>query len=115
MGLSMNNRLMQAPAIDKSKPGVYLAYGNAPKRFRALDRDLTPIGNSPACDIGMDGVGVFPVHCIIIRGSDGFYVRNCAGRASTRLNGSGIQEALLHDTDLLQVGPFVLEMHLPPT
>lgn len=111
----MNDRRKPAQAIDPSQPGIYLTYGSSPKHFRPLDRDLILIGNAPACDIGMEGVGVFPVHCIITRGSDGFYVRNCAGRASTRLNGSGIQEAQLHDTDLLQVGPFVLEMHLPPT
>jgi hypothetical protein len=112
MGLAMNDRTKNA-GITERRPGVYLTYGNAPRRFRPLDRELTLIGNAPACDIGMDGVGVFPVHCVIIRGSDGFYVRNCAGRASTRLNGAGIQESQLHDADLLQVGPFVLEMHLP--
>lgn len=108
----MNKR--QAPPVKQAQPGLSIIYGNMPKRFRPLDRDLMLIGSAPGCEIGIEAVGVFPVHCVLIRGDDAFYVRNCAGKGGTRLNGAHIQEAKLFDSDVLQIGPFVLEVHVPP-
>jgi len=100
--------------IDSAQPALIVTYGNTAKKRRALDRDVLLLGRAHACDIGLDAIGVLPVHCVITRRQQGFYIRNCAGHGGTRLNGESIFESPLHDADALQIGPFSFQVHIPP-
>ncbi len=68
----------------------------------------------PSCDISLASPEVAPVHCILLRTAEGWRVRDCSGgRHATRLNGESIHDEPLRDTDVLQVGTFSFEFHLP--
>ena len=65
------------------------------------------------CDIGLDAPDVSSLHCMIWRGAAGLQIRDCGSRAGTRINGDTVQEAMLHDGDILQIGPFSFRVYVP--
>jgi hypothetical protein len=75
---------------------------------------VTVLGKARGCDIGLVAPDVSNVHCVIIHLADQFHIRDCASRSGTRLNGQAVTEAVLADGDILQVGPFSFQVHLPP-
>ncbi|PWT92096.1 MAG: hypothetical protein C5B56_02870 [Proteobacteria bacterium] len=101
-------------ALDPIQPALIVTYGNTPRKHRPLTRPVTVLGKARGCDIGLAAPDVSNVHCVIVRIADKFYVRDCASRAGTRLNGDPVDEALLHDGDILQIGPFSFQVYLPP-
>jgi hypothetical protein len=102
------------PPLRAGQPALIVTCGNTTRKYRLLDRDLLVLGRASSCDVGLSCPGVAPVHCIIVRTSDGWHIRDCAGgRSPTRINGRAIHEATLRDTDVLQVGTFSFEVRLP--
>jgi pSer/pThr/pTyr-binding forkhead associated (FHA) protein len=99
------------------KPGqaaLVVTYGNTTRRFHPLEGDLVVLGRTPSCDITLISPEVSSVHCVLHHRSDGWHLRDCCGgRHATRLNGRGIREEKLHDSDVVQVGSFSFEMRLP--
>jgi DNA repair exonuclease SbcCD ATPase subunit len=71
------------------------------------------LGRAPSCDLGLVSPEVAPVHCVIVHVPEGWRVRDCSGRAGTRVNGKAIQDEPLSHGDTLQVGTFSFELHLP--
>ncbi len=101
-------------SFDPDQPALIVTYGSTGKRHRALNRPALVLGKARGCDIGLVAPDVSNLHCVIARTPDGFQVRDCASRTGTRLNGRAVTEALLHDGDVLQVGPFSFRVYLPP-
>jgi chromosome segregation ATPase len=99
--------------FDANKPGLVLLYGNTSKKYRYLDRDVLVIGRARGCDMGLDAPDVSSLHCVISRAGTGFAIRDCQSRSGTKINGNPIREAVLHDGDLLQLGPFSFRVNLP--
>jgi hypothetical protein len=97
------------------QPMLVVTQGNTSRRYRPLDNDVIVLGRAPGCDIGLDADDVSALHCVILRTPAGFRIRNYTRRGGTRLNGVAVQEALLHDGDLLQVSAFCFRVHLPET
>src|SRR5262249_23501213 len=56
---------------------------------------------------------VAPVHCILVRVAEGWKLRDCSGRPGTRVNGRVVEETLLDDADVIQIGAFTFQAHLP--
>jgi pSer/pThr/pTyr-binding forkhead associated (FHA) protein len=107
---------MRKEREDKLEPGqptLIVTYGNTTRKHRPLDRDVTVLGRAPGCDVGLESPEVAPVHCLIVRVTDGWRLRDCSGRLGTRLNGRAARDELLHDEDVLQVGSFSFKLHLP--
>lgn len=107
---------MRKEREDKLEPGqptLVVTYGNTTRKHRPLERDVTVLGRAPGCDIGLESPEVAPVHCLIVRVTDGWRLRDCSGRLGTRLNGRAARDELLHDEDVLQVGSFSFKLHLP--
>jgi pSer/pThr/pTyr-binding forkhead associated (FHA) protein len=100
--------------FDPCQAALIVTYGSTTRKHRLLDRDVLVIGQHRNCDFELASPEVAPVHCLVIRGSDGWRVRDCGSRTGTRLNGKRIQEAPLCDSDALQIGPFSFQAHLPP-
>jgi pSer/pThr/pTyr-binding forkhead associated (FHA) protein len=100
-------------SFDASEPALIVTYGNTTRKRRRLDRDVLLIGQNRACDIGLVSPEIAPIHCLVIRSHDGFRLRDCGSRCGTRINGKAIQEAPLHDTDAIQIGPFSFQAYLP--
>ncbi len=101
--------------MDKTQPALLVQHGNTAQKHRPLDRAAVTLGQARGCDIELDAPEVSTVHCIITRGPDGLFIRDCNSRMGTRVNGERIKEGYLHDADILQVGPFSFQVYVPPS
>jgi pSer/pThr/pTyr-binding forkhead associated (FHA) protein len=99
--------------MDKTQPALLVQHGNTAQKHRPVDRAAIALGQARGCDIELDAPEVSSIHCIISRGPDGLYIRDCNSRMGTRVNGERIKEAYLHDADVLQVGPFSFQIYVP--
>jgi hypothetical protein len=106
--------MRQDEQLETTQPALMVTYGHTPKRCRPLDKDVLLLGRSPFCDLVLSSPEVAAVHCVLARGADGWRVRDCGGRAGTRVNGESAQDEPLRDGDTLQVGAFCFEVRLPP-
>src|SRR5438876_1200369 len=101
--------------MDKTQPALLVQHGNTAQKHRPLDRAGVTLGQARGCDIELDAPEVSSIHCIITRGPDGLFIRDCNSRMGTRVNGERIKEGYLHDADILQVGPFSFQVYVPPS
>jgi pSer/pThr/pTyr-binding forkhead associated (FHA) protein len=101
--------------MDKTQPALLVQHGNTAQKHRPIDRAAVALGQARGCDIELDAPEVSSIHCIISRGPDGVYIRDCNSRMGTRINGERIKECYLHDADVLQVGPFSFLVYVPPS
>jgi hypothetical protein len=99
--------------IDPQQPALIVTCGMTKRKHRPLDRDVVVLGRAPGCDLGLVAPDIAPVHCILVRLPDGWRVRDCAGRHGTRVNGKAVQDEPLRDGDIIQIGSFSFEAHLP--
>lgn len=88
-------------------------HGNLDKKPRAIDRDVSTIGRARGCDLRLDAAEISTMHCIVYRTTTGYRVRDCGSRTGTRVNGLGVKNSELHDSDVLQLGPFSFEIRIP--
>jgi hypothetical protein len=66
------------------------------------------IGADRSCTLRLRGLGIRPFHCLILRGTEGMFVRRLS--ADTCLNGQAFDVARLRPADRLAVGPVELEV-----
>jgi septal ring factor EnvC (AmiA/AmiB activator) len=93
---------------------LVLIHGDSPRRTRPLNREALALGRAHGCDICLEAPDVSALHCLITRRGSGWQVRDCGSRSGTHVNGDAIREPVaLHDSDILQVGPFSFRVHLP--
>lgn len=97
-------------SIDAAKPVLVL-------RIRGTRRDgqtvslrspKCTIGSAPDCTLRVVARGVRPVHCLILSGRQGTFVRRWSG--DTRLNGEAFVDAPLKSGDRLSIGPIQFEV-----
>jgi chromosome segregation ATPase len=89
-------------------------HGTGDRRSRRLESDVSTIGRARGCDLCLDASDVSTIHCVVYRGLTGYYVRDCNSRSGTRVNGDEIRTVRpLREGDILQVGPFSFEAHVP--
>ena len=99
--------------LDPSLPALIITYGNTPRKYRPLQRDLVVLGQSRGCDIGLVSPEIAETHCVLFRTPEGWRLRDCGSRVGTRVNGEPVQESALCDGDVLQVGDFNFRCHFP--
>jgi chromosome segregation ATPase len=105
-------RKEQEDSFDPTKPTLVVTYGTTRHKYRPLIGDVVVLGRSQNCDIGIVSPEIAPIHCLIFRSQGSWRIRDCSGRA-TILNGRPIQDESLHDGDVIQVGTFSFQAHLP--
>jgi pSer/pThr/pTyr-binding forkhead associated (FHA) protein len=101
-------------SVSVDQATLVVTYGNTTRKHRPLDRDVIVLGRGRGCDVALVSPEVATVHCLIARVAEGWRLRDCTHRGGTRLNGQAVTEAVLDDGDLLQIGAFSFEVHLPP-
>jgi pSer/pThr/pTyr-binding forkhead associated (FHA) protein len=101
--------------LSLSHPALIPIAGNYDKKPRSLDRDVTTIGRARGSDLCLEANEISVLHCIIYRTADGYRVRDCNSRCGTRVNGESVKTHLLHDTDIINLGPFSFEFCFPKT
>ncbi|MFO0929237.1 MAG: FHA domain-containing protein [Gemmataceae bacterium] len=99
--------------FDPTRPALIVVYGATRRKYRPLVGEVVVIGRGPCCDIGLISPEVAPVHTLLSRGPDGWIIRDCSGRA-TRVNGRSVTREPLRNGDVIQIGTFSFEAHLPP-
>ncbi len=82
---------------------------------RPLHNPLTLIGRAESCDIRLDADGVAPLHCVLAAGPSGVGVRDLQSATGTLVNSQRVTARVLHDGDVLAVGPFQFKVRLPAT
>jgi predicted component of type VI protein secretion system len=99
--------------LDGSQPALIVTYGATGRKYRVLDREVLVLGSGRGCDLGLASPEIAPVHCVIGRGPNGWYIRDCGSRVGTHVNGELVHESPLQDGDTVQLGPFCFRAHLP--
>jgi pSer/pThr/pTyr-binding forkhead associated (FHA) protein len=100
--------------IDPNQPALVVTYGHTSRKHRPLEGELILLGRLPSCDIHLVSPDVAPVHCVLARQGTVWRLRDCSGRPGTLVNGRLVQDALLEDGDVVQIGTFSFAAHLPP-
>lgn len=101
-------------SVDPTQAALVVTYGNTSRKRKPLDKDVVVLGRMQGCDLPLMSPDVAPVHCVIARLADGWYIRDCSGHLGTRVNGKSVNESPLVDEDHLQIGPFNFKVYLPP-
>jgi hypothetical protein len=104
---------IREPELDGSQPALIVTYGNTTHKHRPLDRDVILLGRGRGCDFVLVSPEIAPVHCLVVRASSGWLIRDGGSRAGTHVNGEPITETLLQDGDTVQIGPFCFRVQLP--
>jgi pSer/pThr/pTyr-binding forkhead associated (FHA) protein len=109
-GVSMQPRRAAAP----NQPALIPIAGNYDRKPRSIDRDVTTIGRARGTDLCLEANEISTLHCVIYRTADGYRIRDCSSRCGTRINGDTVKTGLLHDGDIVNLGPFSFEFRAPP-
>ena len=73
-----------------------------------VDTPRCTVGSAQDCAVRLRAAGVRPLHCVILRGLDGFAIRSLG--ADTFLNGRAFREQSLRAGDRLRFGPIEFEV-----
>lgn len=82
--------------------------GGLDGRVVRLTSSKCTVGSGPRCTLRFVGPGIRPLHCLIVRGARGTFVRRWS--PNTLLNGRSFEDAMLAGGDRLSIGPIELEV-----
>ncbi|MEM1028156.1 MAG: FHA domain-containing protein [Planctomycetota bacterium] len=82
---------------------------------RALDEPAMTLGRSSTCDLHLDDPGVSRRHATLTAEPDhispsAWRLVDLDSRNGTRVNGEPVTNVLLHENDVIEVGPYVLTL-----
>jgi pSer/pThr/pTyr-binding forkhead associated (FHA) protein len=83
---------------------LVLIQNDAPEREFGLSKANITIGRALTNDIVLTDTRASRAHAMLLCGADGCEIVDLGSSNGTRLNGSGVERALLHPGDLLSVG-----------
>lgn len=100
----------------EKQAALVLLYGAtaADQEIYPLVGDAIVVGKHPSCDLVMKANDVSSLHCVISRRGNTFAVRDCKSRSGILINGERVYEGILHDEDVLKIGPFSFKVVIPP-
>jgi pSer/pThr/pTyr-binding forkhead associated (FHA) protein len=99
--------------VNPNQPSLIPIAGNYDRKPRSLDRDVTTIGRARGSDLCLEANEISTLHCILYRTAEGYRIRDCNSRCGTRINGESVKIGLLHDGDIVNLGPFSFEFRMP--
>lgn len=93
---------------------ILLQGGNPGRRFEC-DGETTTVGRQSDCAVCLDDPAVSRRHARLLRQGDSFRIEDLGSSNGTYVNGLRIESAQpLTEQDTLQIGPYVLTLHLRP-
>jgi chromosome segregation ATPase len=95
------------------EPALVVNVGTSANRRRPLAPTTTLVGRGRTCDIRLEAPEVGNLHCVLTRANGAVSLRDCESLSGTLINGKPVKEAVLHDGDSLQVGPFSFTLSIP--
>jgi chromosome segregation ATPase len=79
---------------------------------RPLMQPLTLIGREAGCDLRINVDGVQPLHCGLVNGFAGLFLRNLQNAGQTLVNGQAADNCPLKHGDIVAIGPFQFQVRL---
>ncbi len=113
-----SSRALGQNADIEALPPITLEFGSALIRHRGynrtwrLDRMLTLVGQAAECKVRFADPSVSTFHSSLIRTPGGLWVVDLYSRNGTLLNGGRVRWAPLGNRDELQIGSFLIRVHL---
>jgi len=105
---------MESSAPDERPTAELIVLNGRLKGSRCpLSVPLTLVGQDESCDVRLNLDGIAPFHAALVAGPVGPVLRNLSGEGSLLINGHAVENRLLHDGDVLTVGPFQFQLCLP--
>lgn len=102
---------MDSPAAAAHPPAeLVVLNGRLKGSRRALLGPLTLLGQDDACDIILHLDGIAPFHVALVTSPAGPILRDLVQDGSVLLNNHEVDNRLLHDGDVLVVGPFEFQV-----
>lgn len=98
-----------APTKD---PTLHVIKGPSAGMVFTLVDVITTIGRSPECSIFLNHMTVSREHTRITKTIDGLYLEDMGSLNGTWVNGAIVSEAKLTEGAIVQVGTFVMSLHL---
>lgn len=92
-------------------PALIVRKGPQPGESFYLDRPRLSVGRDPASDIFLNDMTVSRVHAVLTLDQGTVTVRDEKSLNGTYLNGVCVDEAVLSDGDVLQIGTFQMVYH----
>lgn len=77
-----------------------------------LNSDLISIGRDPSCSVFLNDMTVSREHCKLENRRDHWHLTDCGSLNGTWVNGAIVSEADLEDGASIQVGTFVMVLHM---
>src|ERR1019366_2440261 len=108
------NSMQHRREVILNQPALIPIAGNFDRKPRTLERDVTTVGRARGSDLCLEANEISTLHCIFYRTAEGYRVRDCNSRCGTRVNGEAVKNHTLHDGDIVNLGAFSFEFHLPP-
>jgi chromosome segregation ATPase len=106
---------MDALPTPAGAPELVICNGRQKGTRRLLSQPLTLIGREAGCDLRLNVEGVGPLHCGLVNGLSGLFLSKLPGDALTLVNGQTATDCRLQHGDVLTIGPFQFQVHLPPS
>lgn len=76
--------------------------------YRLDDKQLT-VGRSPQCDIFLNDMTVSRDHALVFPQGGHFAIQDCQSYNGIWINNESVEEAVLHNGDIIQIGAFCLK------
>jgi pSer/pThr/pTyr-binding forkhead associated (FHA) protein len=106
---------MDALPTPAGAPELVICNGRQKGTRRLLSQPLTLIGREAGCDLRLNVEGVGALHCGLVNGASGLFLSKLPGDAPTLVNGQAVTDCRLNHGDVLTIGPFQFQIHLPPS
>src|SRR5262245_51974265 len=82
---------------------------------RALTVPVTLLGRDPNCDVCLNFDGISPLEAALVDTPAGPVLRELGEEGGVLVNGESADNRVLHDGDLLAIGPFQFQLSLMET
>jgi hypothetical protein len=112
-GGARQGRVEVAQQFDESPPGARLLVQSGEEGGSFTVGERAVIGRDPDCEISLTEARVSRRHAVVEWTYRGYLVRDLDSRNGTFVNGVQIEEAILGDGDLLEVGLVQLRLASP--
>lgn len=83
---------------------------NIPAEVHPLDGNVTTIGRAADCNIRIEGKDISPCQALIVKTSDGMFIRNEGANVPLFLNSAKVDSSALKKGDILRIGDHELSM-----
>lgn len=99
------------PEKDSSHAYLRVIRGPQIEAVFALEGDSLQIGRDPQCDIFLNDMTVSRLHASIEQVGDGHVIRDENSFNGVWVNNENIEETLLREGDIIQIGTFCVQYH----